>query len=747
MTTKERPQQGLNAALKKRLVQPFQMSKPKNKQTKVKTVDTSSYHYESLDPNTKSARLLEVIPGPDYEPIKGKIIHCNLEDNPSYIALSYTWDHGGDPKFIECEGTTIKVGQNLWSFLHQYRQKLSNRLYHEQTPPESVPLWIDALCINQQNMDERAHQVGQMRDIYTGASSVIVWLGLAVDTEELAFMLTRYPTLLRADEASGALIRLLNKPYWSRVWVVQEFVLAKTVEIWCGTFHADASAFENLWRHDDLMSNSPAFSQYLVSTQGWPLFKSRREFRHSKKYKRELLGRRDSKSLRSTFRLRDLLQSFATSQSSEVYDKVYGFLGIASKGRADLPIEPDYTKPPVELLIDVLQNQCYTKTRRGEKDDHKFLLFLMRTLKVSRMELAQHILLHAPDVERHIYILTALEFMAVSVSFVSTISDIGAFVEHAEAYQDSTWKSAWKTTFTRSSMHPKSFSSRDVQELRPIALSQESALVLSFADQHIKDALYMGRSEELRQSVIDESTEVIIQSLVTPLASPELDMRVGSHKPMSNAKLRQLFFRSMSHSTQLHVTARHTRHSSESNIRYERYATFTGTNGVIGFACIGGEAGAREIHTGDRVCTFSDSTESSNAFIVRLDQHGNWIIVGFAIILYPAVEDDNNLAAASASPIVSDFPGSLFQRVDTGATVVADEYWDARRRQTLDTDQKMCFHCHLTDLMELSRCGVLSPKQLERLLEQSLRGEEEDEVHRCALGMGQSDVLEFGLLS
>ncbi|KAI0863795.1 heterokaryon incompatibility protein-domain-containing protein [Xylaria cubensis] len=99
-------------------------------------------------------------------------IHCQLivtelTDIESYDALSYVW---GDPNVREhilvCNGHSVKITANLWSALQDIGTKW----------PEKR-LWVDAICINQENTPERNHQVGMMGDIYSTAKEVIVWVG------------------------------------------------------------------------------------------------------------------------------------------------------------------------------------------------------------------------------------------------------------------------------------------------------------------------------------------------------------------------------------------------------------------------------------------------------------------------------------------------------------------------------------------------------------------------------------------
>ncbi|PSR81068.1 heterokaryon incompatibility protein-domain-containing protein, partial [Coniella lustricola] len=107
---------------------------------------------------------------------QSRLIHCHfvaypLAACPPYIALSYTWNCSNAPKETKKETILLQshpcaIGQNLYSFLRRVRRDSHDRLY-----------WIDALCINQADNAERSHQVRLMRDIYSSAARVIVWLG------------------------------------------------------------------------------------------------------------------------------------------------------------------------------------------------------------------------------------------------------------------------------------------------------------------------------------------------------------------------------------------------------------------------------------------------------------------------------------------------------------------------------------------------------------------------------------------
>lgn len=103
----------------------------------------SALLYEPLDPTRKSVRLIEVLPGTTGDSIRCQLTHADLDDRPSYIALSYTWDHN-EYESIECSGAPFRVGRNLWNFLHRFR---------EWDAARGTRLWVDAICMQESMRD------------------------------------------------------------------------------------------------------------------------------------------------------------------------------------------------------------------------------------------------------------------------------------------------------------------------------------------------------------------------------------------------------------------------------------------------------------------------------------------------------------------------------------------------------------------------------------------------------------------
>jgi len=282
-----------------------------------------------------------------------------LHEAPVYEALSYCW---GEPKkrlSIFCNGIPFATTSNLESALRHLRRESEERV-----------LWIDAICINQEDNNEKEQQVRIMGDVYRKASQVVVWLGTAGDDSTLVFELcrrhkegslvdldpnhthdgspadsrTRIFKASLTDESGqlswvhalemlggrGKLERFLDRPWWGRVWVIQEVCLAAKVTVLCG----DASI-----NWDDLRAGVRAIlcqpsggtmrrmAFHLVTT----MLESRRpdsEWRQSGPFAGEPTVA--------------LLNRFRWSHATDPRDKVYALLSLCQTGPGQPAINIDY---------------------------------------------------------------------------------------------------------------------------------------------------------------------------------------------------------------------------------------------------------------------------------------------------------------------------------------------------------------------------------------------------------------------
>ena len=185
--------------------------------------------YDKLDHSSSQYRLLSLLPAKNKE----TNVYCTLaqvssitdsKGPPVYEALSYTWGNPKREKTIYVNNSPFPITYNLHVALRSLRKQTESRM-----------LWVDAICINQYNLYEKNHQVGMMRNIYYNAARVVVWLGISdPDIRKAMDLFKRVESgglIFPKNEILGPYIRgiakISNKPWWSRMWVVQEVLVAK----------------------------------------------------------------------------------------------------------------------------------------------------------------------------------------------------------------------------------------------------------------------------------------------------------------------------------------------------------------------------------------------------------------------------------------------------------------------------------------------------------------------------------------
>lgn len=154
-----------------------------------------TFYYKPLDRTTGEIRLVRLhmpINAADDDDILCDLITTPLPQSPPYEALSYTWGSSENKRTIKLNGKPFQVTQNLYVALKHLRERTI--LLHNE--PKTFPhtermLWIDAICINQDDLDERNFQVRLMWHIYSVASQVTVWLGEEADDSDVAMEMIR----------------------------------------------------------------------------------------------------------------------------------------------------------------------------------------------------------------------------------------------------------------------------------------------------------------------------------------------------------------------------------------------------------------------------------------------------------------------------------------------------------------------------------------------------------------------------
>ncbi|EQB51831.1 hypothetical protein CGLO_08591 [Colletotrichum gloeosporioides Cg-14] len=240
--------------------------------------------FQSLDSSRREIRLLRIVPGEWVDSIVLKLDVVSLDAKPQYQALSYVWGSEADPKTVTLQDQPFQVTSNLYNALRRLRKSRA-----------SVALWVDAVCINQKDNLERTQQVSIMNHIYENAFEVVIWLGDRLsgsqkglnissgtlengppyvanhasignfgrrehfdntETEAAAaftvlqslgepghwdlkeiFAVNQEGQFVVAEiyqAAWRAFLDLMSCSWWSRMWIVQEFVLARESQVVVG---------------------------------------------------------------------------------------------------------------------------------------------------------------------------------------------------------------------------------------------------------------------------------------------------------------------------------------------------------------------------------------------------------------------------------------------------------------------------------------------------------------------------------
>ncbi len=307
------------------------------------------YTYRPLEA-AESIRVLALEPAssPD-DSLRCRLIHLDrrqLQKSPNtaenhYEAVSYVWGHAVFSEHLVCEGdAVVKITPNVDALLRRLRKRHRPR-----------NLWVDAICLNQADNDEKAVQVPLMGEIYNQAIKVVVWLGHEAQDVERVFAFIRAMTLQERGPAThGEVERLildiwgdvslaplhsfLHRPWFGRRWVLQEAALARTAVVQCHDVKMPWSWF------------TEGLSNLLATTEGSPkldpaAIKALKMLRMLQSGRRGILS---------------LLWNFDHSECLNLRDRLFALLGFADDiAREPSPLRtkqyrpirfvPDYREP------------------------------------------------------------------------------------------------------------------------------------------------------------------------------------------------------------------------------------------------------------------------------------------------------------------------------------------------------------------------------------------------------------------
>jgi hypothetical protein len=357
-----------------------------------------AFRYTPLDRSKQEIRLIQLLPPspsshqPESDTIKCTLEHVFLDDAPEYLALSYVWGTPNLSRETILNGASIAVTENLEVALRHLRPEYSASRF-----------WIDAISINQRDDDEKSWQIQMMRTIFTRAKMMIGWLGPASPDSDLAmdkfqefadgFSSAKFPeedilsmwdldtkfwARIEADSEEGAigrlvkdldlpipgrevaqstvqaLLGLLERPYWQRIWVLQEVAVSKKHLFICGNKSclnfSDGFIFLFYHRHAlklRAQKSKTDFDMVLLRTnfdqRTYMMFQTWMQY-HSDKLRSPKFGF----LLKCVRPYKDQGEPLYCSDPRDV---IYGILGLSSDVDK-LGIEPDYSKPWQTVYIE-----------------------------------------------------------------------------------------------------------------------------------------------------------------------------------------------------------------------------------------------------------------------------------------------------------------------------------------------------------------------------------------------------------
>ena len=330
----------------------------------------SRYEYTPLDAQSQQIRLLSLAPGmfDDDIYISLEIVALTRDNPPEYEGVSYTWGSTKSrPDVVvmpHVAASNLELSRRL-----AVTQNLAQALRYLRSPVQPRTLWIDAICINQDDKQEREQQVERMGDVYRSARQVLVWLGPTRNDSALAMETlnslgrrivvdwaaermrpkalvdagwTNLNILLPYDDNTWRSINdFLRRSWFTRLWVWQEVLLAPKAEMHCG--------FDSIGWH--------TFGQAIFCLTGrsedlkvW----ARLGFPDLYNCITSIFQLLQLSS--SSFHIFWLLESFENRECLDPRDRINALLHLLSPSERAVMPKPNYTQSPYRIFQEVILN-------------------------------------------------------------------------------------------------------------------------------------------------------------------------------------------------------------------------------------------------------------------------------------------------------------------------------------------------------------------------------------------------------
>ncbi|KAH8811287.1 heterokaryon incompatibility protein-domain-containing protein [Xylogone sp. PMI_703] len=305
--------------------------------------------------------------------LKDSIQHVLLSASPLYTAISWMWGIPGDLIDFEVDGYTLIIQRNLRKVIEHLRDDYQTRR-----------VWIDAICIDQKNIQERNHQVQMMGKIYRNANYVVACLNAARprDSKHLkreAEDLHRILLERRYSTNTSLYRHFFGNQYFTRRWIIQEITQARAVIFCCEGHLLPMSILKDSIKDFSLETRHD-------TTQGRSYSSEAERMAESRAIQ---LCSTEPQIQSSSTSMEDLLYLHEMAECSDFRDKIYALISLTPDAQAHLPV--DYDIDRVQLMLTVL-NFSHTYQNLSAFRTLSFMSFLRQHLEVRRDELRKSIL-------------------------------------------------------------------------------------------------------------------------------------------------------------------------------------------------------------------------------------------------------------------------------------------------------------------------------------------------------------------
>ncbi|KAH6672072.1 heterokaryon incompatibility protein-domain-containing protein, partial [Halenospora varia] len=299
---------------------------------------STRYKYRRLSDHN-AIRVIELLPECDGEEIHIHLHEVTLQEAPAYQALSYEWGETKGSHSIRYDSSILLVTTNLLAALRRLRFSTLRRY-----------LWVDAICINQEDIEEKTQQVAMMGQIYKFGHKALVWLGEAGPGTTKA--MSRFMEDVNGEFWQG-LYDLFSRTYFQRLWIIQEVVLSPTADILCGGDRCSWSIFSAAAHYLRACLKLPC-DQILniilqISDMKGDLSYKYPDIMHlgyehdeAGVWVSEALGHLKAAELKLRRSLTFLLITFSRSKARDPTDRIVALLSLTNKTSQRL-LKPDYS--------------------------------------------------------------------------------------------------------------------------------------------------------------------------------------------------------------------------------------------------------------------------------------------------------------------------------------------------------------------------------------------------------------------